>query len=527
MADDISELYLEDDLDDIPVVVGGERRLMREGRIISAEEQIAIKPVATTSTIVTNPSAKLATVVQPNDVSSKPAEPPAAKAKSAVSSLANQLVADQQEIEQQEKKLAQSAQRVGGEEMNQLASMMSGLLAEVKAVSGVKFESEDLCRRFQTITETYFRDLRDELETKSKLTTALISGGLGLTEEQAVRLMSVLKSKRGQYEVALKDRTCKEKSEFVALAAERHLRGRVQAEEKEREELDRRFAKLIGTELSGTPSISQTKAVVSPPKIIKVEGKAAIAKDALSSVLDSEKRETILSRKNNELAGALKSFLGQKNGKTTGDGKKSLSKPPDNLPVLGEPIPAPPVGEPAVLIEKPTTALLPKAPPLPSSVQLSQIPVATKQIFKPLIPINQSLPRRALSSLPTISETGKPLVSDVKITPKRLMGPVEELRSITLKDFRRLSKDPKEATLKLKDKVDLLGEEQSFEVKTSGIKAWRESPVNKLYLEILRRSLEGKPITDVIAELEAKGEDALTKPEFDAIMKFNREIRFA
>jgi hypothetical protein len=136
-------------------------------------------------------------------------------------------------------------------------------------------------------------------------------------------------------------------------------------------------------------------------------------------------------------------------------------------------------------------------------------------------------PTPTSASTPTApSKPGKPVVSDVKPTARKLVGPVEELRSLTLKDFRRLSKEPKEATLKIKDKLDLLGDEQSFEVKTQGMKAWRESTLNKLYLEILRRSLEGQPISKVIVDMEDKGEETLTKPEFDAIMKMNREIRF-
>jgi hypothetical protein len=112
----------------------------------------------------------------------------------------------------------------------------------------------------------------------------------------------------------------------------------------------------------------------------------------------------------------------------------------------------------------------------------------------------------------------------VKFAPK-LTGPVEELRQVQLKDFRRLSKDPREATLKLKDKIDLL-EEQSFDVKTAGIKAWQDSEVNKLYLDILRQSLEGKPVIEVINELDAKGLPTLSKAEFDAIMELNRKLRF-
>src|SRR5690606_26031994 len=110
----------------------------------------------------------------------------------------------------------------------------------------------------------------------------------------------------------------------------------------------------------------------------------------------------------------------------------------------------------------------------------------------------------------------RPLVSDVSYAPK-LIGPVEELRSLTLKDFRRLSKEPKEAALKIKDKIDLL-EEQSFTLKTQGVEAWQGSEVNRLYLDVLRRSLEGRPVGEVIADMTASGGPAITQAEFEAVM---------
>ena len=106
-----------------------------------------------------------------------------------------------------------------------------------------------------------------------------------------------------------------------------------------------------------------------------------------------------------------------------------------------------------------------------------------------------------------------------------MTGPVEAIRSTSLADFRRLSKEPTEATLKIKDKIDLL-DEQSFEVKAEGIKAWHDSETNKLYLELLRASLEGKPVVDVITEREAASQPTLSKAEFDAVMELNRNLRF-
>ena len=80
-------------------------------------------------------------------------------------------------------------------------------------------------------------------------------------------------------------------------------------------------------------------------------------------------------------------------------------------------------------------------------------------------------------------------MTDVQAVPK-LTGPVDELRQLTIDDFRRLSKDPREATLKIKDKIDLL-EDMGYEQKTQGVKAFLESGVNRLYLEKVNGRLQG------------------------------------
>ncbi|MBU1029578.1 hypothetical protein KKE28_05240, partial [Patescibacteria group bacterium] len=428
---------------------------------------------------------------------------------------------------------------------SKLTAALNELMTEVESVSGVKFETEDLRRRFRVVVETFFKDLRDELETRSKLTMSIVSGGLGLTDEQTGRLMDLLKSRRKEFEAKIKDQTLKDRTEFVSQAAEKQLTGRDLAEKKEQEDLDRRFAKLTDTESEAGADIKarQSPPPASPPRVIKVVG-ATKSQQKTSSVNESAEVDPakVRSDKLNELNNALENLGEQKinqsdqvtpnNVRPEEEGPKDKlgstvdqlavkpamlsekfkvkARPPKNLPIVDQPIDN-------FKIETQPTVTTPVQPPIAPAVPSS----------RPTAP--PSTPLRPAAVLPPPSsppETGKPLVSDVKISPKRLIGPVEELRSITLKDFRRLSKDPKEATLKLKDKVDLLGEDQSFEIKTAGIKAWRSSPINKLYLDILRQSLEGKPISDVMADFESRGEDVLTKAEFDAIMKFNRELRF-
>lgn len=106
-----------------------------------------------------------------------------------------------------------------------------------------------------------------------------------------------------------------------------------------------------------------------------------------------------------------------------------------------------------------------------------------------------------------------------------LTGPVEELRNMTIADFRRLSSDPAEACRKIIDKLDVLAE-HAYGRRIEGAKAWRESEAYKKYLDIINSSFSvGKPIQTVISEEMAANRTTLTEREVHAIMELNRQLK--
>ncbi len=138
----------------------------------------------------------------------------------------------------------------------------------------------------------------------------------------------------------------------------------------------------------------------------------------------------------------------------------------------------------------------------------------------------QPPPAKAKLSPKTISEqTAKPTVRDIAYA-KRLVGPVDELAHLDITSFRRLSADPKEAVLKVKDKIDLL-ESQSYAKKLEGIRAWQLSPVNQMYVELVREALmTGRPIKKLIEGRKGAREEVLTEEEIKEIMKLNKQLKF-
>jgi len=147
---------------------------------------------------------------------------------------------------------------------------------------------------------------------------------------------------------------------------------------------------------------------------------------------------------------------------------------------------------------------------------------AAIEAAKPVGPV--VTPVMSAASIPATA-SGRPIVEDIRFE-RKLAGPVEELRMLTLSDFRRLSSDSKQATLRIRDKVELAAQE-GYEHRIAAIKAWRESPLSQLYVAVSREALMGgKSIVDVLAERRAKGEDTLREDELHAVVELNGILRF-
>lgn len=91
----------------------------------------------------------------------------------------------------------------------------------------------------------------------------------------------------------------------------------------------------------------------------------------------------------------------------------------------------------------------------------------------------------------------KKIIQDVKPVPK-VMGPIEELQFLDLVNFRRLGKTAAESTAKIFSKIKLL-EAEGYDKMIAGVRAWRQSPVNRLYLKMGREAIrQGVPLKDFV-----------------------------
>ncbi|MDA0208480.1 MAG: hypothetical protein O3B64_03715 [bacterium] len=116
-------------------------------------------------------------------------------------------------------------------------------------------------------------------------------------------------------------------------------------------------------------------------------------------------------------------------------------------------------------------------------------------------------------------------VQDV-VPNSRLIGPIDELGSIDARVFRRLSSNPKEAAERVLDKVESLKEERYADM-VQGVKAWRKSPLSRLYVDMTRESLvSGVSITEIASKRRNNGTASLSPSEVAAIVMINQRLTY-
>jgi hypothetical protein len=121
------------------------------------------------------------------------------------------------------------------------------------------------------------------------------------------------------------------------------------------------------------------------------------------------------------------------------------------------------------------------------------------------------------------TESGKIKMEDIQISPK-VYTPVDELKYMTVKNFRNLSNDPVRAMEVIKKKIEVLGQED-YGKKVEGVAGWKASPINHMYIEAYQEAIgSGVSVEDILTKRRTANPDYITSAEFEAILAFNQEI---
>jgi hypothetical protein len=109
---------------------------------------------------------------------------------------------------------------------------------------------------------------------------------------------------------------------------------------------------------------------------------------------------------------------------------------------------------------------------------------------------------------------------------RRLVGPVDELASMTPVEFRRLSSVPADAAQKIEDMLATL-QLHAYEERVKGVVAWRQSPMNQLYVSMTHAALaQGVGLAEIATKRRGAGEESLSPAEIRAIAALNDRLRF-
>lgn len=184
--------------------------------------------------------------------------------------------------------------------------------------------------------------------------------------------------------------------------------------------------------------------------------------------------------------------------------RAAVPTPPPVIPnVTDRPMPSRPIVRPADI-------------PLPPMTMTNSPP----PIARPAPPPPPTAPPMIQGSRGTDRKT----VTDV-VRPSKLLGPAEELRSMSLMEFRRLGQGATDSARRLYDKFQHF-QHESFTVWSQAINGWRQSDVYQLYLDMGRESLErAVPISQIIADRGKSGQPYLSEHEFTVISDLNRQLQ--
>ena len=162
--------------------------------------------------------------------------------------------------------------------------------------------------------------------------------------------------------------------------------------------------------------------------------------------------------------------------------------------------------------------------------KIEAIKVAEIKVTAPIVPpvISPIIPPRPAAARPVLTSVqnpNRPIMHDVKPMPK-VMGPIEELQFFDVVNFRRLGKTPTEAVTKIFNKVKQL-EREGYDKMVAGVRAWRQSPVNRIYIRIGQEEIsKGITIKEAALNHQKNNPEYLSIEEIEAIVGLNSKLVF-
>jgi hypothetical protein len=368
--------------------------------------------------------------------------------------------------------------------------------------ANLSFSSDEMNERFKKMIDIYLKEVRSRIDTKQTMTKLVSSGGLGVSDKIADKILGITDSISSvsvdNVSSADKKSTDNKKKE---LNHKSEIAGSHKKEQEEKEE-DFDIMKEVNKIVSGDTEYDFSK----------LKTKKGSSEEILKSIkMKNEKKEIDkLKNESKKFSSKEKLVIDAIEDGTEENNLKQEKHIDEDKMVLD-------LSEGQKKIHNDGDVKTTKSDKSPRGEH-------TKS--DKLLHDKQSLNiKRAAPAVVVGAPDGKVKMEDVKYVPK-LMGPIEELGEMNLVNFRRLSQDPNEAAKKIEEKINFL-EDDRYSKRIEGIKAWRTSPINSLYLEIGQEGIiVARGIENAIKAREKSGKDFLNVKEFNAVMSLNKKIRY-
>ena len=386
--------------------------------------------------------------------------------------------------------------------------------------SGLVLPSLEMTARCRQILLTYRKGIRTKIDTRAALERSTGQGGLGLDPATAERLLHVL------------DRSSLVEPTAAALP-----------------KVSAALTELIDKNETSAYDLKSALArgQVKPPAVLADKFKPQPPQLNPSRELEAPDQELSLEAPDKVLGISEKS---------TPDRVSSVPPAPtivSSVPKIIPPVVPPivPAADPLPLVESKPTPVDPLSVLKPEVVLNNSFKKAPlnkaglwSQLFKgktppaAVPPVDPATASRHLEELvkeaaekatplvrPAAASDARQKMEDVRLRPK-VMGPLEELRFLDLVNFRRLGASPKEITDKLVMKIKLL-EKDGYDRMIEGVKSWRQSPVNRIYVRLAQEAVaKGITLRDVVTARQAENKETLTMAEIEAIVAMNSRLMF-
>ncbi len=400
--------------------------------------------------------------------------------------------------------------------------------------SGVSLPSAVAINRFKNIVSTYARGIRGKIDTRNSLSKDVKIGGLNLDPLEIDRVIKAVDqhiTKGAQSE----DR--------VAPPASANLEATVASVEKPKApvaaEYNLKQALAVGETKSIRPIKLDTEHEISAPEaqLDLPKPDMAASKPAVAAPIKNEDEFEELVIMSSPVGKPVSAPIAPVAITPTIPTPTPIATPTIKKEVKS----VSPLSRPASHLEpiKPGAAKLPVQPPLennikpkvmaprvaPLAASIPAIPTGPTTVGVKPSPVSVTAARSMAGSQTAAPASARPMMHDIKPVPK-VMGPIEELQFLDVVNFRRLGTTPAEITAKVFSKIKLL-EKDGYDKMVAGVKAWRQSPVCRLYLRLGQDAIaQGKPLKEVAEARKMSAQEYLSMDEIEAIVSLNGKLVF-